>query len=437
MWQAGIGKRYINPNEPIHLDGWGGGKRENPSEGISGDIYIKALALKDDAGHIGVLVTSDLMAIGRTMSERVAAKVCADHKLDRSQFVWNMSHSHSAPIVQDSLPLYWALSDEAYAVIDRWSAQMEQSLHDAVADALADLKPAALKFEQGLAGIAVNRRRSRLGGRKLTTQTDPDVPVMTISEPNGALRGILFGYACHTTSVNDMKANGDYAGWAQMELEKSHPGVTALFVGGCGADANPLPRLRGDLWKSYGHILAEAVETVLEGNMMDVSGPLNTGFVTATLELQSPKPRDYYVAQLQNPEHSTAVRSAQYQLDKIDRGEPQAVEAPFPIHVWRLGNDLTFIGLTGETVCDYALRFKHAYGVDNTWVAGYCNELIAYVPSRRVLEEGGYEGRTGMAEYGHCAPFRSTVEEIIASNVDELVRATGGDPVGDRHVVDH
>jgi hypothetical protein len=212
-----------------------------------------------------------------------------------------------------------------------------------------------------------------------------------------------------------------------MELENSHPGITAMFVAGCGADSNPLPRLRGDLWKSYGHILAEAVETVIEGRMSSVNASLRTAFTTATLGLQSPPTREWFV-QRRKEVAGVALRSVDYQIAKYDRGEPLATEAPYPIHVWQLGDDLTFIGLTGETVCDYALRFKRAYGVDNTWVAGYCNELLAYIPSRRVLEEGCYEGRTGMAEYGHAAPFLSTVEEIIASGVDELIREISGYP---------
>lgn len=430
MWQAGIGKRCINPDGPIWLDGWA--SRTEASKGVSGDIFVKALALRDAAGYMGVLVTSDLMAIGRTMSQRVADKVCADHRLTRSQFIWNVSHSHSSPIVADSLPLYWDLPQKEYDVIERWTAQVEEAVYEAVADAINDLQPAELGFEQGLAGIAVNRRRARKGGRKLTTLTDPDVPVMTLGSPEGNLRGILFGYACHTTAVNDMKVNGDYAGWASALLEKEYPDVKAMFISGCGADANPLPRHHGNLWQHYGHILAEAVKSVIAQGTQPLNGRLRTATTTATIELQTPPDRTFYERKLASSTDGTARRAMQHQLDKLDRNEPLMTQVPYDIHTWRFGEALTFIGLTGEVVCDYALRFKQAYGPDNTWVAGYCNELFAYVPSRRVLEEGGYEGRTGMAEYGHAAPFRSSVEEIIASSVDELIRAIGGDPVGDR-----
>ena len=71
---------------------------------------------------------------------------------------------------------------------------------------------------------------------------------------------------------------------------------------------------------------------------------------------------------------------------------------------------------------DYCLR---KYAVDNTWVAGYNNELLSYIPSLRVLREGGYEGIEDMDEYGLPASYSFAVEELIAQKVDELFRATG------------
>ena len=74
-----------------------------------------------------------------------------------------------------------------------------------------------------------------------------------------------------------------------------------------------------------------------------------------------------------------------------------------------------------ETVVDYALRFKKEFG-ESTWVCGYADDMIAYIPSRRVWEEGGYEGGARLYEYGRPA-FRwaGDVEDRIASAVHEMV----------------
>jgi hypothetical protein len=103
-------------------------------------------------------------------------------------------------------------------------------------------------------------------------------------------------------------------------------------------------------------------------------------------------------------------------------GEPPG-RVRYPIQVWRFGEGLTYIALTGETVVDYSLRFKESYGWNETWVSGYNNDLLSYVPSKRVWKEGGYEGVTGMYEYGHRAPYTETVEERISAKVAELVEA--------------
>ena len=99
---------------------------------------------------------------------------------------------------------------------------------------------------------------------------------------------------------------------------------------------------------------------------------------------------------------------------------------PYPVQVWQFGRGLKWIVLGGEVVVDYSLRFKKQYGWDDTWVAGYSNDVFAYIPSVRILKEGGYEGGGAMIGYGQPGPFTDTVEETIAAKVEELVRATGG-----------
>ena len=95
---------------------------------------------------------------------------------------------------------------------------------------------------------------------------------------------------------------------------------------------------------------------------------------------------------------------------------------PYPVHAWRLGKEMLVIGLGAETVVDYALRFKREFG-PGTWVCGYVDDMISYIPSRRVWEEGGYEGGSNLFEYGRPA-FRwaGDVEDRIAATVHKLVK---------------
>src|SRR5262249_35120276 len=150
-------------------------------------------------------------------------------------------------------------------------ARMEARLVATVGQALAALAPARLHVGEGRATFAVNRRNNREAdvparlarGEALQGPVDHAVPVMTVARPDGTLVAILFGYACHPTTLSFTKWCGDYPGFAQLALERKHPGAMALFVNTCGGDQNPLPRRTVELCEKYGHLLADAVEEAL------------------------------------------------------------------------------------------------------------------------------------------------------------------------------
>lgn len=158
-----------------------------------------------------VLVSADLCGFSGSMTERLVAWAAETHNMERSQLVLNCSHNHSGPVFEDTLPLYHDLSDSEYDVIARYTAKLEGKVHDAISGAIAALAPASVAWGQSLCGFAVNRRRSRGGStRQLPTVVDQDVPVLSLRDREGALVGVLFGYSCHATAINDEKVNGDY-----------------------------------------------------------------------------------------------------------------------------------------------------------------------------------------------------------------------------------
>ncbi|MBK9168129.1 MAG: neutral/alkaline non-lysosomal ceramidase N-terminal domain-containing protein [Bryobacterales bacterium] len=425
-WRAGAASVNINPTEPVWLAGYGG--RTGPSRGILQDIFVKALAL-ENGGERSVLVTSDLVGLDTKMVEEIASRTQQKFGVPRERLILNYSHNHSCPVTGDVLRLYYELTPEQGAAVGRYTRRLLDQYIEAIGTAIAKLEPAELSFEQGLAGFAVNRRRARPGGRKLAGPVDHDVPVLAV-RTGGALRAVAFGYSCHTTALSGYEVNGDYAGYAQEALEKAYPGAVALFVMGCGGDANPLPRVMGvttpeavELASMYGRIVAKAVEIVLRGPMQPVRGRLKAGYTIAEIPFQKGPTREELAARLPK-EKGLPRRATEHLLRVYDREGKLPDRYPYPVQVWRFGADLTLVALTGESVVDYCLRFKDAFGWDNTWVAGYNNELLSYVPSLRVLREGGYEGTTGMAEYGHPAPYGYAVEEAIAQRVEELYEET-------------
>jgi hypothetical protein len=418
-WRAGVAQAVITPKEPIWMAGFGA--RTKPSEGVRQDIYVRSVALQEGTGKTIAIVTLDLVGIDRETAEEIAAQCSKQYGLTRDRLVLNVSHTHSAPVAGLTLMPLYDLTAEQKTVVSRYTADLIRKTVDTIGASIRQAEPASVWFEQGLAGIAVNRRR--VGRRALTGPVDHDVPTLAIRNANGDLRAVVVGYACHATALNDYLISNDWPGYAIEAIEKAHPGAKALFVQGCGADSNPLPRAGEDLARKRGEVLAAAAEQVLTSKMKPVAGPLRTALEQVDLPLVELWTRESLRQRTESGAgaYRTAARNV---LTVLERDGKLPDRYPYPVQVWQFGDSLKFIALGGEVVVDYALRLKAQHGFDNTWVAGYSNDVPAYIPSRRVLEEGGYEGRDAMILFGRSGRFDSTVEEIIVNKVADLVRST-------------
>ena len=426
-WFAGVAKADISPRESVPLAGYSGKTRM--SSRVLHPIWIKALAIREQDGRPVVMVTSDLVGLSERMIEVIAQNAKTKHGIERERLILNTSHNHSCPVTEDVLWLYYELKPPEAEARDRYTALVYAAYDNAIGGAIADLQPAELSFEQGLAGVTVNRRRARgPETRAMGGQVDQDVPVIAVKS-NGRIRAIVFGYSCHTTALSGLDISGDYAGFAQIGIENYFSGAVAMFVQNCGGDANPLPRLRGPiedapvLAAKYGDILAEAVRQVVEAKMTPLSGPFRAEMAETLLELR-PGPTLEELRQRLPNLTGLPKRAFEHLVHQYETSGAAPAELKYPVQVWRFGPDLTFIALTGETVVDYSLKFKASFGWNTTWVSGYNNNLLCYIPSLRVLGEGGYEGITGMYEYGHRAPFTDNVEENITRTVEALVKRT-------------
>lgn len=418
-WSAGVARVDITPVEPVWMAGYG--NRTKPSEGVRQKIWVKALALDDGAGSRAVLVTSDLLGFDRDLAENVTSRAKQKYGLERRQIAINSSHTHSAPVTGLVLRPAYPLGPEHEPAIQRYTAKLLDQVVDVIGAAIADLKPATLTFGQGNLGFATNRRRVTL--RHQPGPVDQDVPVLVVKS-GATTRAIVFGYACHATALSDYQINGDWPGFAQVAIEKANPGATALFVTGAGADANPLPRRTVELAEHYGMVTAEVVSQVMKSQMAPVDPALRTAFSTVDLKFTDIPGRAELERRIATAEPA-AKRHAKFLLDRMTPDGKLWDSHPYPVQVWKVGG-LKMIILGGELVVDYSLRLKAQYGWADTWVAGYSNDVFAYIPSVRVLKEGGYEGGGAMIPYGQPGPFHPSVEESIVYTIEGLMKSVGG-----------
>lgn len=425
---VGIAQVDITPNGPIRLAGYGG--RNTESEGVIQRLNAKALAFGSDAQGPSVLITVDLIGIPGHITEQLADRLSKKVGLDPRQLVICASHTHSGPEVGNLLNHFnGALPAEHLARIALYLEQLTPKLEQLAIAALKDRSPAKVSWGQGEVGFAMNRRQVENGqwtgfGPVPNGPVDHSMPLMSITDLDGKLRAVLVNYACHGTTLGGdiNQIHGDWMGEAQRLIESRHPEATALVAIGCGADADPEPRLRIEHTTLHGQAIADEVERLLATPLQ----PLTVPPKGSRKEIELPYAHTPDMKELAQQTQMEGAKGyyAQVALDRFARGEAIPTSLTYPVQTWTFGQELAMIFLAGEVVVDYSLRLKKELGADRLWINAYSNYVPSYIASSRVIREGGYEAERSMYSYDRPSPFAEEVEDIIIEAVYSLLPAS-------------
>ena len=423
-WKAGVARVVITPEHSMWMAGYA--KRDHPSEGTLHNLWAKALAIEDAEGERAVLVTTDLLGLPKNISDPIRDQLEEKFGLSRARIILNSSHTHSGPVLVDALKDVYPLDLHQQKMIMQYSDKLAGQIVAMVDEAFRSIEPVRIYAQNGVTRFQVNRRNNDestlIRQTELKGPNDHAVPVIKVVNEAGNLIAVAFGYACHPTVLDSYKWSGDYPGYAQIELEKSHPGVTALFFQGTGGDQNPLPRRSVALAQQYGRNLASAVERVLTEDMRELSPQLSTAYSEIELPLNSLPTEDELLQIVQNSS-GYQKRWATNMLEKTGRGEPIMTSYPYPLQVWQIGDQL-LMSLGGEVVIEYAIALKQIFGQE-IFVMGYSNDVMAYIPSVTILGEGGYEGATSQMVYGLPGTWKSDIEMLIIREMVRLAEQAG------------
>jgi hypothetical protein len=414
LQQIGVAEVDITPDYPIRLSGYLARKTE--SEGVAQRIYAKALAIGSDREGPAVLITMDATGVPLALRDEVARRLQAKRRIHPDRVTVCVTHTHCAPSLSGYLTLLFGepIPPEHQVRIDRYTRELTDALEQVALAALKDRKPRRLAHGKTTATFAANRRTK--GG-----PVDHDLPVLVVTEKNGQLRALFASYACHCTTLGAdfNQVCGDWAGYAQEYLENDHPGATVLMAIGCAGDANPHPRPGLDFARQHGHSLATAVNGLLATTLTPIRGLPECRTKRVELPFDTPPTRAEWEEKAR--EQTPAGYHARVNLARVERGEALRTKLDYAVQSWVFGNDLALVFLPGEVVVDYALRLKREFDARRLWVSAYANDVPCYIPSERILKEGGYEGGFAMIYYDQPTKFAPGLEAIIMNAVREIL----------------
>jgi hypothetical protein len=425
-WKIGLAQVKITPGQPVFMAGYA--SRNHPFERIETDLFAKVLVLDDGKGHHAAIVTSDLIGFTAEVAEPICARIKEKIGWERESILLNSAHIHTGPTLSlDPTPRDNASAGDAQRTVEytRW---LQDKIVDVVLQASQKLEPARLSWGVGVVDFVMNRREFTPDGVILGVNprghADRSVPVLRVDSADGKLRAVLFGSACHNTTLTDKNYEicGDLAGYAQAYVQEQHPSTLALFMIGLAGDANPYPRGSVEIARTHGTTLGKEVCRLLDKKLRPIHGPLKIAFGKVDLPLQKAPP----VADLKKQAASNrGIGSwvAKQMLAKLERGETLPSQYLCPVTVWQFGQDLTLVGLAGEVVVDYVVLLEKALGPNRLWLCAYCNDVFGYLPSAKVLAEGGYETRGLYA--GGIGLFDAKAQEVLVDKVRELAASAG------------
>jgi hypothetical protein len=424
--QVGAARADITPDLPIQLAGYQ--QRTTEATHVVAPLHVRALAIgSDDEGPV-VLVTAEVIAVSAAQSEAVAQAVRMQYPaIAREQIAVCATHQHNGPAIAGTIPFMFSrdLPADVTDRLEKFEALLRKEMIAVALAALADRRPARLSWAQGSAEFAVNRRLivdSKHAGYTSTPggPVDHSLPVLRAVDTNGAVRAVLLNYACHCTVLKGGEnfVHSDWAGDAATRIESAHAGAVALVTIGCGADSDPQPRGLAEV-ATHGKTVAGEVARLFTGEMRPVGRVTSAKFQAIEIPLARAVSRAELEERLKG-KPNVAYAAAQF-LRQLDAGQPLPTAIRYPVQVWSFAEELAMVFLGGEVVADYAIRLKREIGASRLWVNAYANDVPCYIPSTRVLAEGGYEAEDAMDYYGLPTRLAPDVEERIVTTVHALL----------------
>lgn len=427
--KAAIARRVITPEIGTELAGYG--SRDRPATQISDDLWLTVLALEGANRRQAVLVTADLLGFDKPHVAELRRRLQHRHGLEPEQVFFNASHTHYGPATS------YFRATEFHQVDPAYVTRLSLEILEAVAEALAHLEPAELRLGVGQSHVGINRRLVTPQGVQMAPNPegpfDPTVVVMEVRRPQKPA-ALLVNYACHPVTRGAAPViSADYVGSLRRDLaERLGTDTAVVFLqGACGdvrpriVDASGSRFIQGgaEHVERFGRQLAADAAAALPGAKA-IDGPVYTASRHTQLPLVD-VPDEAGLEALMNAPDATRRMWAQAMARRWRAFGRLPAWLDYEVQAIGLGRDLVIVGAEGEVCNGYARRARAEVWPDRTVAfAGYANGYPGYIPTRQVLQEGGYEGDSARWGSDLAGRFSPAIEDAILTALHELRKGT-------------
>jgi neutral ceramidase len=434
-WSIGFAQGEITPKNAVHMAGYG---RERYAEGTIAPLIAQAVVLKDGEGRMGVIITADVLGFERVTLHVMRERIFKKHGIGGANVMLAPSHTHWGPATHYRFnyggggPSFWYL---------KW---LEEKMLALVDEAAGDVTAGTVEYFDAVGQVGRCRRRYVTETKEVLWEAneaghyDRHTPVLKISRPgHGSVKQVVIvAHACHPTSSGSVnKWTPDYPGAMRDKLEAELGAQTrAVFVMGPGADAKVCHAegAEGEMRFTASPEGAKAAGEKLAGQVLEFIGGKRAGVVvgprlktaSASVDLaltrwKTAEELKAFVADETSPVWDAAFARQALELPDL------RVAYPYEVVGWKLGEELTLIGMPDEVCSPWGPRARGMAKTPHAMVAGYVNHVQCYIPDERIRFEGGYEGDTSHRAYFMPGPFAEGLEGGIDGVIERVVGALG------------
>ncbi|MEJ2703142.1 MAG: hypothetical protein P8Z79_11935 [Sedimentisphaerales bacterium] len=433
-WSVGYAEADITPGPgQVQMSGFG---RERYAQGTLAPLMTQVVALRDRDGNVAILITADILDFDRVMVEAIRHAVSSKHHIPAENIMLATSHTHWGPAVRFRMGFSLGAPNVWYM------GSLEDKILACVDPAIEGLSPAAIEYgHMDFRGIGCNRRLPVDGkiawGPYKEGSFDGHTPILRIKRDAMPRQLVLVGHACHPTSSGTIqKWSPDYPGAMRDRLAAELPDTKAVFFQGCGGDAKVVHKdpKTGKLVfssdpnqaKAAGEKLAGAVLRHLEtGRMIPLDARLACSLATGQISYGQPWSKEEIERQaFPKPTRSGLRRNWQTWAARQYLALPDPSRSfRYDAQVWKLGDRLMVLGMEGEVCSPWGPMLRAMAPTEQAMVIGYANGTGSYIPDKRIVREGGYEGLTSQQAYSLPAPFTERIDDEIKQIVVRAMNA--------------